>query len=64
MVYFLIALSFKVVHLVTETHKWALTELGSTSDKLQHAQRTYSSVTHHSAWLALLTRLQSLCPPS
>ena len=30
MIYFLMALSVRVVYLVTETQKWALTELGFT----------------------------------
>ena len=35
-------------------------EMGSESDDLQHAQRTYSHIIHHSAWLQLLARLQAV----
>ena len=35
-------------------------EMGSASDELQHAQRTYSQIIHHSAWLQLWARLQAV----
>ena len=31
--------------------------MGSESDELQHAQRTYSQIIHHSAWLQMFMRL-------
>jgi hypothetical protein len=35
-------------------------EMGSESDFLKNAQRTYSLIIHHSAWLKLLARLRSV----
>ena len=34
--------------------------MGSASDSLQHAQRTWSQIIHHSAWLQLLVRVQTV----
>jgi hypothetical protein len=37
-----------------------LAEMGSDSEFLQHAQRRWTQITHHSAWLQLLARLQGV----
>ena len=37
-----------------------IAEMGSGSEFLQHAQRRWSQIIHHSAWLQLATRMQGV----
>ena len=37
-----------------------ISEMGSENDYLEHAQRRWSQIVHHSAWLSLLTRLHGV----
>ena len=46
--------------LVEEKELLPLSQFGTDDERLQHAQRKYSSVAHHAAWLKHLINLQAV----
>ena len=51
---------FHPTGLVPRAHLLPISEMGSTSKHLEHAQRQYSSIVHHSNWLHLGARLTGI----